>query len=381
MGTMDELINPTVVDNLRDSLRMVAPTLAFTALTSVHDEMPGKRLRRRVDLVRDALLTDLPPGFPAAQSIVHDLLAVSEFAGWMIWPTTEFVVARALEGGSVEDFDAAMVLLAQLTIGLTGEFAVRDLLIARPERALQTMRTWTAHEDEHVRRLATEGSRAYLPWAKRVPWLLTHPDATRGIIDDAYRDSAEYVRRSVANHLNDLSRVDPTTATRIGQGWADTPDANTPRVLRHGLRTLIKEANPAALAMLGYVGDTLRVDRPRVSTPAVSREHPLTFTVAIANEGDADAIVAIDYSIGFLRANGTVSPKTFKLASRRLTPGESVVVAKTHSFRPITTRTYYPGPHFVTVQANGVLSPPADFTLRQAGGGESTIAEGQETNA
>jgi hypothetical protein len=75
-------------------------------------------------------------------------------------------------------------------------------------------------------------------------------------------------------------------------------------------------------------------------------------------------VVAIDYAIGFLRANGSVSPKTFKLGSRSLAPGETVVVTKSHSFRPITTRVYYPGAHFITVQANGLLSPRADFLVQ-----------------
>lgn len=363
MGTMDELINPHVVAKLRHSLYAVAPTLKLPALAAAERTLTGKRLRERVDMVRDALLDDIAPGFPAARDAVVDLLTVPQFGGWMIWPAGEFVAVRAMESGSVTHFDEAMAVLANLTIGLSSEFAVRDLLNARPERSLDTMRSWMDHENEHVRRLASEGSRAYLPWAKRVPWLVAHPDATRRIIDGMYRDPAEYVRRSVANHLNDLSRVDPALVTEIARGWQRESDANTPWVVRHGLRTLIKKATPEALALLGYTGDSLRVDRPELSTLTVPSGGSLEFTAVVTNEGNIDAAVAIDYSIGFVRANGTVSPKTFKLASRRLAPGQSVSVSKTHSFRPITTRTYYPGRHSVTVQANGILSPRVDFTL------------------
>lgn len=363
MGTMDELIDPGVVARLRDSVRAVAPGLQLAALMDAERSVRGKRLRDRVNIVRDALLNDVPAGFSAAQQMVVDVLTVPQFGGWMIWPTSEFVTARALESGSITDFDMAMDVLAQLTVGLSSEFAVRDLLIARPERALDTMRSWTGHENEHVRRLASEGSRAYLPWARRVSWLIAHPDATRGIIDAIYRDPAEYVRRSVANHLNDLSRVDPALVASIGRGWHGEPDANTPWVLRHGLRTLVKKGDPEALLLLGYTGDGLRVGRPHLSSSTVPQGGALEFSATVTNDGSTDAAVAIDYSIGFLRASGAVSPKTFKLASRRLGPGESVVVGKTHSFRPITTRAYYPGRHYVTVQANGNLSPTADFTL------------------
>lgn len=363
MGTMDELINADVVSRLRDALRTVAPTVQLPALDDATGGLSGRRLRDRVDIVRYALLQDIPAGFPAAERIVRSAHELPQFTGWLIWPVSEFVTARAVGSDAPADFDSAMDVLAMLTPRLSSEFAIRDLLNARPERALDTMRTWTSHDDEHVRRLATEGSRAYLPWARRVPWLIANPAATRSIVDATYRDPAEYVRRSAANHLNDLSRVDPALVTEIGRGWKSHPDANTPWMLRHGLRTLVKKADPDALTLLGYTGDRLRVDRPDLSRATVGLGEDLTFSAVVANDGDTEATVAIDYSIGFARANGSVSPKTFKLTSRRLAPGETVVVSKTHSFRPITTRVYYPGRHFVTVQANGTLSPRADFTL------------------
>ncbi|WP_245866506.1 hypothetical protein [Diaminobutyricimonas aerilata] len=361
---MDELISPAIVAQLRAALKNVAPTVDLAALARAEEAVCGARLRQRVDLVRDALRSDLPAEFPAVERIALDLLEEPRFAGWMIWPTTELVTSRALETGSTTDFDAAMALLARLTVGLTGEFAIRDMLIARPERALDIMRSWTGHENEQVRRLATEGSRAYLPWAKRVPWLLVNPRATRPILDATYRDPAEYVRRSVANHLNDLSRVDPAVVIRTATAWAGEPDAATPRVLRQGLRTLVKKADPAALRLLGFVGDSIEVAQPRVASDTVPRDGSVQFTAEVSNRGETDAVVAIDYAIGFQRADGTVRPKIFKLASRRLAPGETVALTKTHSFRPITTRTYYPGPHFVMVQANGVPSPRADFILQ-----------------
>lgn len=361
---MDELISSDVVAGLRDALREAAPKMPFSSLAQATSMVSGKRLRDRVDLVRDALLADIPPGFPAAQTIIQDALAVPAFTGWMIWPVSEVATARAVESGSTADFDGAMDLLAQLTVGLTGEFAVRELLNARPERAIDTMRSWAAHDDEHVRRLASEGSRAYLPWAKRVPSLIAHPEATRGIIDALYRDRSEYVRRSVANHLNDLSRVAPALVADIARGWSAQPDANTPRILRHGLRTLIKKADSEALALLGFTGGSLRVERPHLSASTIPPGGALEFSAVVTNDGTTDATAAIDYTIGFVRANGAVTPKTFKITSRRLGAGESVSVRKRHLFHPITTRTYYPGEHYVTVQANGTLSPRADFTLQ-----------------
>lgn len=377
MGTMDELINPTVISALSRSLKTAALDFEPHALSKATRQVGTHRLRDRVDIVRDALLADAPGEYLQLEQLVRSALEQPSFTGWMIWPVTEAVTTRALASGTAADFDAAMDLLASLTLRLSSEFAIRDLLNARPERALSKMTAWAGDENEHVRRLATEGSRAYLPWARRVPWLIEHPLATRAILDATYRDATDYVRRSAANHLNDLSRVDPGVVTDIAGGWHATPDANTPWVLRHGLRTLIKKADPQALALLGFTGDRLRVDRPRLSSSTIPQGGAISFTAVVANDGDTEAAVAIDYSIGFLRANGALSPKTFKLASRRLAPGESVVVTKAHSFRPITTRAYYPGAHYVTVQANGTLSPRADFTLEAGAGTQATQEKGE----
>ena len=363
MGTMDELINPEVLRALNDSVMAASPSFEPSMLRDVETTIIDKPLRERVNLVRDALLADVRGDFAEMQQLVTRALTQERFAGWMIWPVTEAVSTRALTSGSVDDFDAAMDLLAQLTPRLSSEFAVRGLLNARPERALAIMTEWAADEDEHVRRLATEGSRAYLPWARKVAWLIENPRATRAILDVTYRDSSEYVRRSTANHLNDLSRVDGSVVTEIATCWAAAPDSNTAWVIRHGLRTLLKRADPSALSLVGFTGSELGVEKPELAEEAIAWGSGIRFTTRVTNVAQTEALVAIDYSIGFVRANGSIGQKTFKLAVRRIAAGEAVEISKTHWFRPITTRSYYPGSHTVTVQANGVKSEPASFVL------------------
>jgi 3-methyladenine DNA glycosylase AlkC len=236
MGAMDDLLSPEVIARLTSAVSAAVPGRELPSLVRARTAVDDKRLRQRVDIVRDALLADLPGGFDVVEQLIPDIQAHPLFAGWMIWPVSEVVTSRALSSGSTEHFDSAMELLARLTVGLTAEFAMGDLLLDRPERALSIMRRWVDHDNEHVRRLATEGSRAYLPWAKRVPWLLENSKATLGILDAAYRDPAEYVRRSTANHLNDLGRFDPALATETAHRWSIEPDDNTPWVLRQGLR-------------------------------------------------------------------------------------------------------------------------------------------------
>lgn len=371
MGTMDELINPLVVAKLRHSLNTVSPASDFSSLQGVQDALANAlaqaRLRDRVDAVRDALLADMPSDFDTANGLVRDAWSDPTFTGWMLWPVTEFVTIRALASGSEAHFDAAMDSLALLTQRHTGEFAIREMIQARPERALEIATAWTQHDNEHVRRLASEGTRAYLPWAKRVRWLLEHPSATVDILLAGYQDSSEYVRRSIANHLNDLSRLSPEVTLEVADRWGQHPNQDTAWVLRHGLRTLNKQGDPTALRFLGFSGDDLVIEPPRLSSKSIPWQGEITFSASISNTGAEPANVAIDYKLGFQRANGSISEKTFKLTTKTLAPGETAQLEKKHSFRPITTRRYYPGAHTIAIQANGQISETVEFELQGAG--------------
>lgn len=367
MGTMDELVNPAVVAQLLQSLKTASPASDFPALQGVQEalasELSQARLRDRIDAVRDALLADMPSDFETANAVVRQAWSDPAFTGWMLWPVTEFVTTRALASGSETHFDTAMESLALLTQRHTGEFAIRDMIQARPERALEIATGWIRHDNEHVRRLASEGSRAYLPWAKRVPWLLEHPNATVDILLAGYQDSSEYVRRSVANHLNDLSRLSPEVTLEVAEHWAQYPGEHTAWVLRHGLRTLNKQGNPVALKLLGFSGEDLVIAGPQLLDRRIAWQGEIVFSASVTNTGTEPANVAIDYNLGFQRANGSISEKTFKLTTKTLAPSESVHIEKKHSFRPITTRRYYPGKHTIAIQANGQVSDASEFVM------------------
>lgn len=233
---------------------------------------------------------------------------------------------------------------------------------ANLDRTLQAALTWTSHEDEHVRRLATEGTRPFLPWARRVKALTARPDATVPILDALYRDESEYVRRSVANHLNDLSRTDPTLVVTTARRWTEAPDDNTPRLVRHALRTLVKKGDPDALALLGFAPpDGVTVHDLTVTPTNVVSGGELTFRFELAST--SEQAVAVDYVLHHVRANGTRSPKVFKLTTRTLAPGSPAVLTRSHSFRPISTRRYYPGEHVLEIQVNGSTLARTVFNL------------------
>ena len=208
MPSADELLGPSSAEALARAIGTAAPGSPLPSLQAAGDGLQGLALRERADLLRDALLADIPGGYPDLARVVRAAAGSEEFTGWLIWPVTSAVAAKAVEAGQAADaaaFEDALALLAELTPRLTSEFAVRVLLRHDLDRALSVISAWTDSPDEHVRRLASEGTRPYLPWSIRVPEILARPGSTIDLLDALYRDESGYVRRSVANHLNDLS--------------------------------------------------------------------------------------------------------------------------------------------------------------------------------
>jgi 3-methyladenine DNA glycosylase AlkC len=364
MPSADELIGSRTVENLILAVEAAAPDADLAALRAAPSQIAPLALRERADLLRDALLADLPGDYATlARTIRHARDHAPQFTGWLIWPVTGALATRAVQDGGNAAFDDAMALLADLTGRLTAEFAIRTLLRHDLDRALGIIGEWTGSADADVRRLASEGTRPYLPWSVRVPGILARPGATVPILDALYRDESEYVRRSVANHLNDLSRDHPDLVVTTAGRWLADPDTATERLVRHGLRTLVKRGNPAALELLGFTAATLEVDGPHLDRTTVPFGGSVRFTASILNTGDGPAKLTIDYVVHHRKANGTQTGKTFKLTTRAVAPGEKIEVVREHSFRPITTRRYHPGPHAISLQINGVESPRADFDL------------------
>jgi len=362
MPLADELINAATAGALAAAFEGATGRPA-RHLRHAGDALGALALRPRADLLRDALLADVPGDYATLASVVR--AAVPALQGWMVWPVSTAVADRAVSDGGTAAFDDAMALLAELTGLLTAEFAIRTLLRHDLDRALQTITGWTRSADAAVRRLASEGTRPYLPWAVRVPGITTAPGVTVGILDALYDDPDEVVRRSVANHLNDLSRENADLVVAVAQRWLAEPagDGHTPALVRHALRTLIKRGHPQALALLGFHPATVRIDGPTLDRKTVELGDTITFTATITNDGDHSARLAIDYAVHHRKANGSTTAKVFKLTTRVLQPGEAVTVAKEHSLRPITTRRYHPGTHAVDIRVNGITSAGAEFEL------------------
>lgn len=316
-------------------------------------------LKARVAHVARALGRHLPSDFLVAAAVVERTVPAGDLGMWEVWPVTDWVAAAGLDHP-----EAALALLARLTSKASGEFAVRPFIDRYPALAYEVFTAWTADPDEHVRRLVSEGTRPRLPWAPRVPLLEREPGWAVPLLDRLRDDPSAFVRRSVANHLNDLAKADPDLAMSVAQRWAGEGGSHAAAVVRHGLRTLVKAGVPAALALVGADVDAdVRVEGFEVLTPVVELGRDLVWACRLVGDPDRPVAAVVDYVVHFAGARGGLRPKVFKLTTVRLAPGAAADLRRRHPIVPVTTRRYYPGRHRVEVQVNGRVLAGADFDL------------------
>ena len=306
-------------------------------------------LLARVDMVASRLGAALPTPFSAAADVLWRALESPSFTGWMTLPCGTFVAQAGLE-----EPDVALPLLAGLTPRWSSEGPIRPFIERHPEVTYGYLRRWCEDDDEHVRRLVSEGTRPRLPWAPLLRGLIADPSPNIPLLDALVNDPSAYVRRSVANHLNDISKDHPDVALELAERWLGRGDGAAWAV-RHGLRTLVKRGDADALALLGVTTGAevelldLRLDRSQI---AVGESVTFTLTIALAADSPpADAV--IDYRVHYVGARGVKAPKVFKLTRRGLEPGAPVTISRRHSFAPVSIRRILPGPHQIDVQVNG----------------------------
>ena len=199
-----------------------------------------KEFSARQDIFATALELFLTSGYRDNLDILRQILG-PELAqpagmfseGWWLWP-----VGRYVERHGVLDLEASLAFIYELTKRFTGEFVVRPLLEKDPVRTMQIMEHWSLDGNVHVRRLASEGLRVRLPWARKIYVALEHFDVYRRILTNLKNDPEKFVQKSVGNNLNDLYKEDPAQALAIIDAWQqDDPGKATLWIIKHGLRS------------------------------------------------------------------------------------------------------------------------------------------------
>lgn len=330
-------------------------------------------LKARALHICAALEATLPADFNSAAALLEAALApptaddvVSApgdlrhgLRGWILWPAGEYIARH----GQAQPARALAALHA-LTQRFTAEFAIRPFIVQHPALVFDTLAQWTQDKSAHVRRLVSEGSRPRLPWGLRLQALVQDPSPTLPLLLALQDDPSEYVRRSVANHLNDIAKDHPA---RVAE-WlhAHLPGASAERraLLRHASRTLVKQGHPHTLKAWGLGGSFRGTALLQVSPARVTLGGELQIALTLQSTAPRAQKLVVDYAVHHVKADGSLSPKVFKGWTLELPARGEVMLTKRHSLRPITTRRYHAGTHGLSVQVNGREVARTEFVLR-----------------
>ena len=323
-------------------------------------------LMPRGQQIAAALAEFLPDDYPQAIAVLLQTLGPplektsdNGMAPFFYLPHTMFVAQQGLE-----HFEESMQAQYELTQRFTAEYCIRPYLVHHTDRTLAQLREWTSAESVHVRRLVSEGTRPRLPWAARLKMFQQDPRPVLPLLETLKDDSELYVRRSVANHLNDIGKDHPDLLCELMDDWRKNASPEREWIIRHALRSLIKQGYAAAFAVLGHGTESaVRLVEVGCEPAAVRVGQTLTARVLLENRSRDIVAAIVDLRVYFRKANGSLSPKTFKLKTVEIPARESLELTKAISFRPMTTRVHYPGTHHMAVLINGQEHTPLPFEL------------------
>ncbi len=366
----DALFNKTNVARLAAEIAAVYPpfeTDAFTA--TILDRIPKLELKQRISWIREQLQAFLPPSYPEALRIIlaalppplDPTLTDDDFGEFIYAPYGEFI---AVYGCTSEHLPRSLSALREVTMRFSAEDAIRYFINKFPEQTLRQLTEWSTDHNYHVRRLVSEGSRPKLPWSQKIVF---QPEQTVPLLDALFADKTRYVTRSVANHMNDISKIKPELVLHTLDRW-QASGKQTPSemefIIKHSLRTLVKKGYPGAIAFLNFSADPqVTVSDISLNAQTIPLGGVLEFSVTITAQKSERLL--IDYIISFQNKAGSMnSKKVFKLKQCQVTAGTSIHLRKKHRFMTgMTTRTLYPGNHLMELQINGKTVAQAPFLL------------------
>ncbi|WP_119696184.1 DNA alkylation repair protein [Microbacterium halotolerans] len=366
----DQLFNREKVSAIAAEIRSAHDEFDAEAFTeAVVARLPELELKQRISWIATCLRERLPADFTEALRVLvsalpeqaDPTLGDGDFGDFIYAPYGEFVAAYGCSG---EHLDRSLEALRQITTRFSAEYAIRAFLNQFPDETYAALEQWSRDEHYHVRRLCSEGTRPRLPWGHG---LTSGPLRALGLLDELHADPTRFVTRSVANHVNDLSKSDPDLVLQTLKRW-QVEQRQEPRelafVVRHATRTLVKAGHPGAMELVGIApGQTIELIDVDVPS-SVALGESLDFRVQIRSPHDAEAIV--DYAMHSPRADGGMSRRVFKLGRTMLPAGETVALTKSQLLRQnMTTRTIRPGTHGLEVIVNGLSHPVRDFDVTE----------------
>jgi 3-methyladenine DNA glycosylase AlkC len=360
----DQLFNRAKVAAL--AARFAPPFDRAAFERDVMAQLPELELKARMDWIAACFVNHLPQEFPMAARAIRSALpppldpgrSDDDFGDFIYAPLGEVAVKMGLHSHP----ELALELLEDLTQRFSMEWVIRPFAIHHAELVNRYLDRWAHHDSYHVRRLVSEGTRPKLPWGEGIGWPV---EWALPLLDMLHVDNTRFVKRSVANRLNDISKSNPDLVLdtlRAWQGQARQNPKELDWITRHALRGLVKSGHPEALALLGYDPEADLSALLGLNTQALKIGALLEISISI--DGPPNLPVMVDYLLHLHRPTGTPGQKVFKLKQGQLDASGQLRLHKTQRLQTgLSTYRLYPGPHAISVQVNGRILAKARFEV------------------
>lgn len=360
---LKNFFNKKTVNILIDDFKSVYPEFDSNKFIKIifDKDWENRELKERMHHIALCLHKVLPEKFEDALSIILKVAnerlphRKTEFADISL---SDFVSTFGLEYPEI-----SLNALAVLTPFPSSEFAVRPFIIKYPDLSLKKFYEWSKSKNHHVRRFASEGCRPRLPWGMAILQFKKDPLPLLPILETLMNDSSEYVRKSVANNLNDISKDNPEILLQFVKKWFGKSD-NVNWILKHASRTLLKNGNETALNLFGFDGSKkIKVSKLVLKPEIIKIGGKFEFSFSLTNKERHEEKIRLEYRIYFVKSNGRLSPKIFKISEAIFQPGREFSISRRHSFIDMTTRKHFKGRHKISIVVNGVESVQKEFVL------------------
>ena len=363
---LKHIYNASFFDTYSDALQEVIPSFDkitfMTSFTTPHWE--SLELKQRMAYL--AHITDklLPDVYIDKISSIFQLIATLRKRGVRDQNLEYIFLADIIAEHGLDDLKTSIFAIEYITQFVSFEFAGRAFIIRYPKEMMHQMIRWASHTNEYVRRYASEGCRPRLPWGLQLKILIDDPKPALPILEQLINDPSLYVRKSVANHLNDISKDHPELITDFIKKWKGTSD-HTDWILRQAARTLLKKGDTTILHIFGTPRHTpFQLEGFQLYQSQITTNDKLTFSFLLTNQNDQDALFRIEYIIWYIKSGGHHIKKIFKIAERSMSPQQTQKFIKQHRFQDLTTRRHYSGLHKISIVINGNESTPLNFELK-----------------
>ncbi len=355
---LKELYNTEYIDLLSIQLSLAYPTFKKKSFISevFSSEWGGLELKQRMRHIVISLHQHLTQEYHQNIEILKKVFSEINYS----YGLENMIFQDFVEVYGLNHFKISMNALAHFTINSSSEFAIRRFILKYPDESMAQMREWAYSENEHIRRLASEGSRPRLPWAIALHEFKKEPAKVLVILEILKDDESRYVQKSVANSINDISKDNPDVVKKLVTSWLGESKSRD-WICKHGSRTLLKKSDREILNLFGFKNlNHIKLNDFQVSKMVkIGEELEFSFTL---DSNESLGKLRLEFAIDFLRQNSKHNKKVFKIAEG-VYKESSKKFSKKYSFKTISTRVYYRGVHKLSIIINGEEFIKKEFIL------------------